>query len=128
MRKTLEAKKGAKLMIESIRRTISPLPNVLNTNQPDVCNIILLSLLLLRRLHHPAAPPTHPRRPAGLMFRFSQPLPPAYRNQSCRRTRLFFFFLVSSEPRLLDRPVNHAPHSCLLYPLIFLSLPIFLLS
>ena len=54
MRKTLEAKKGAKLMIESIRRTISPLPNVLNTNQPDVCNIILLSLLLLlrrRRLH-----------------------------------------------------------------------------
>jgi hypothetical protein len=51
----IHAKKGAKLMIESIRARF---PNVLNTNQPDVCNIILLLLLL--SLLHPAAPPTQP--------------------------------------------------------------------
>lgn len=112
-------------MIESIRRTISPLPNVLNTNQPDVCNIILLSLLLLlRRCRlHSAAPPTHPLRPAGLNGSYSAPLSRCLRHTVINHAvvRVFFFLRFG----LLDRPVNHPPHSCLLYILWFFVILIY---
>lgn len=102
----IHAKKGAKLMIESIRARF---PNVLNTNQPDVCNIILFSTTTSSSSSSSSSSASSFSLPSCGTANASVPF------ARFSRLRLTVInhpaYAVFRQPLRSDRPVNHPPLS-----------------